>query len=61
MPDLARKLFEAYLNAFFKEEREPADDEILVMFDDLSGNIAKDEYQSPSREDFQDVKRGPSI
>ena len=61
MPDLARKLFEAYLNAFFKEEREPADDEILVMFDDLSGNIAKDEYQSPSREDFQDVKRGTSI
>jgi ParB-like chromosome segregation protein Spo0J len=46
VPDLVRKLFESYLNAFFREEKEPADDEILDMFDGLSGNISREEYQS---------------
>lgn len=53
VPDLARKLFESYLNAFFREEKEPADNDILGMFDDLSGNIARDEYQ--------DTKKGGMI
>lgn len=53
VPDLVRKLFESYLNAFFREEKEPADNDILGMFDDLSGNIARDEYQ--------DTKKGGMI
>lgn len=53
VPDLARKLFESYLNAFFREEKEPADNDILGMFDDLSGNL--------SREEYQDTRRGSSI
>lgn len=46
VPDLVRKLFESYLNAFFREDKEPSDDEILDMFDGLSGNISREEYQS---------------
>lgn len=53
VPDLVRKLFESYLNAFFREEKEPADNEIIGMFDDLSGNISKEEYQT--------TKKGPMI
>ena len=53
VPDLVRKLFESYLNAFFREDKEPADDEILDIFDGLSGNL--------SREEYQDTRRGSSI
>lgn len=53
VPDLVRKLFESYLNAFFREDKEPADDEILDIFDGLSGNLSRDEYQ--------DTRRGSSI
>lgn len=49
VPDLVRKLFESYLNAFFREEKEPADNEIIGMFDDLSGNISKEEYQTTKK------------
>lgn len=49
VPDLVRKLFESYLNAFFREDKEPADNEILGMFDDLTGNISRDEYQSTKK------------
>ena len=50
---MVRKLFESYLNAFFREDKEPSDDEILDMFDGLSGNIARGEYQ--------DTKKGGMI
>jgi ParB-like chromosome segregation protein Spo0J len=53
VPDLVRKLFESYLNAFFREDKEPADDEILDIFDGLSGNL--------SREEYQDTKKGGMI
>lgn len=52
VPDLGRKLFESYLNAFFREDKEPADNDILGMFDDLSGNIARDEYQDTKKGDM---------
>ena len=49
VPDLARKMVETYLNAFFKEEKDPVDDDILGMFDDLTGNIEKGEYQNTKK------------
>ena len=53
VPNLARKMVESYLDAFFKDEKDPVDNDILGMFDDLSGNISRDEYQ--------DTRRGSSI
>jgi len=49
VPDFVRKLMETYLDAFFKEDKDPADNEILGIFDDLSGNLAKDEYQNTKK------------
>lgn len=49
VPDLVRKLFESYLNAFFKDDKDPTDDDILEMFDDLTGNIEKGEYQTTKK------------
>lgn len=51
--NLARKMVESYLDAFFKDEKDPVDNDILGMFDDLSGNL--------SREEYQDTRRGSSI
>lgn len=53
VPNLARKMVESYLDAFFKDEKDPVDNDILGMFDDLSGNL--------SREEYQDTRRGSSI
>lgn len=53
VPNLARKMVESYLDAFFKDEKDPVDNDILGMFDDLSGNIARGEYQ--------DTKKGGMI
>lgn len=47
--NLARKMVESYLDAFFKDEKDPVDNDILGMFDDLSGNISRDEYQSTKK------------
>lgn len=47
--DFVRKLSETYLDAFFKEDKDPSDNEILGMFEDLSGNLAKDEYQNTKK------------
>lgn len=49
VPDLARKMVETYLNAFFKDDKDPTDDDILEMFDDLTGNIEKGEYQTTKK------------
>lgn len=49
VPDLARKMVETYLNAFFKDDKDPTDDDILEMFDDLTGNIEKGEYQNTKK------------
>lgn len=49
VPDLARKMVETYLNAFFKDDKDPIDDDILGMFDDLTGNIEKGEYQNTKK------------
>lgn len=49
VPNLARKMVESYLDAFFKDEKDPVDNDILGMFDDLSGNISRDEYQSTKK------------
>ena len=49
VPDLARKMVETYLNAFFKEDKDQTDDDILEMFDDLTGNIEKGEYQTTKK------------
>lgn len=49
VPDLARKMVETYLNAFFKDDKDPADNEILEVFDDLTGNIEKGEYQTTKK------------
>lgn len=53
IPELAKRMVESYLNAFFKEDREPVDNEILEVFDDLTENLTQEEYQ--------DVRRGSSI
>lgn len=53
IPELAKRMVESYLNAFFKEDREPVDNEILEVFDDLTENLTREEYQ--------DVRRGSSI
>jgi ParB-like chromosome segregation protein Spo0J len=53
VPNLARKMVESYLDAFFKDEKDPVDNDILGMFDDLGGNL--------SREEYQDTRRGSSI
>ncbi len=47
--NLARKMVESYLDAFFKDEKDPVDNDILGMFDDLSGNLSRDEYQSTKK------------
>ena len=49
IPELARKMMESYLNAFFKEDKNPCDNDILGMFEDLSGNLGKDEYQNTKK------------
>ena len=49
VPDLARKMVETYLNAFFKDDKDPIDNDILGMFDDLTGNIEKGEYQTTKK------------
>lgn len=49
VPNLARKMVESYLDAFFKDEKDPVDNDILGMFDDLSGNLSRDEYQSTKK------------
>ena len=49
VPDLARKMVETYLNAFFKDDKDPTDDDILGMFDSLTGNIEKGEYQTTKK------------
>ena len=51
IPYLAKSMVMVYLNAFFKEpeDREPVDNEILEVFDDLTGNIEKGEYQTTKK------------
>lgn len=51
IPYLAKSMVVAYLKAFFKEpeDREPVDNEILEVFDDLTGNIEKGEYQTTKK------------
>jgi hypothetical protein len=55
IPYLAKSMVVVYLNAFLKEpeDREPVDNEILEVFDDLTENLTQEEYQ--------DVRRGSSI
>ena len=56
IPELAKRMVESYLNAFFKEDREPVDNEILEVFDDLTKPDSR--YQDVRRELNLIIKKG---
>lgn len=54
LPELARRLFETYLDIAYKDKEDLSSDDIDLM-EMFSG------LQEPSRDDFQDIKRGIAI